>query len=87
MDLLLDRQIEILAAAQARAEDCKSLGLSDDIFVTLTQSLERGLDLGIDITPCVRPTHRIYSLRMRRYVIQKEAMSVQAIWSDDMDER
>ena len=55
--------------------------------MTLTQSLERGLDLGVDITPCVRPTHRIYSLRMRRYVIPKEAMSVQGVWAEDMDER
>ena len=39
VDILLDRQLGVLTAAQARAEDCKSLGLSDDIFVTLTQSL------------------------------------------------
>ena len=85
VDLQLDRQSEVLTAAQAKAEYYKSVGLSDNIFVTLTQSLERGLDLGVDITPCLRPSHRIYSLRMRRWLTPKEAMSLQGVWADDMD--
>ena len=54
VDLQLDRQREVLTAAQAKAEYYKSVGLSNSIFVTLTQSLERGPDLGVDITPCLR---------------------------------
>ena len=86
-EIQLERQSGVLYDVQGKAEYYKSRGLGDEIFVTLTQSLERGVDLGIDVTPCVRPTHRIYSLRMRRYVTPKEAMSVQGVWADDMDER
>ena len=56
-----------------------------DLYVDASNSKSRGVEAAMDVLPCIKPTHPIYSIRLERYVTVAEMFKAQGLFRDDFD--
>ena len=80
------RTYELLQAALEKA--CLESN-SDNVFIDTSTSESRvnetGVESSTDVLTCVRPSHKIYSARLKRFVSPKELWNAQGLFKDNFE--
>lgn len=57
-------------------------GNGDDVFIDCSTSRDRDSEFCNGISTCIRPTHKVYSNKLQRFLTTKELWSCQGLWLD-----
>ena len=74
-----------LANVQQALEKAALQNMSSNIFVDTSTSLNWSCELAEGVSTCVRPTHPIYSVQLKRFLTPGELLRCQGIFKQDFE--
>ena len=57
-------------------------GNGDDVFIDCSTSKSRNCEFSNGVSTCIRPSHRVYSNKLQRFLTTKELWCCQGLWAD-----
>lgn len=78
--LQTDLQVDKLQKAVEKAEINDG---TNNVFIDCSTSSTRDVESAVNVLPCVRPSHPIYSQRLGRFIRPSEMWVSQGMWRDD----